>query len=40
VAVHSGAVEASRRLKPEIPEVGYFGIPIRDELELELSFDP
>ena len=37
VAVHPGAVEASRRLKPQIPELGSFGIPIRDELELELS---
>jgi ribosomal protein S18 acetylase RimI-like enzyme len=40
VAVHCGAVEASRRLKPEISEIGYFGIPIRDELELELSLEP
>jgi GNAT superfamily N-acetyltransferase len=35
-ALHSGAVDASRaHLKPEIPEVGDHGIPIRDELELE-----
>jgi hypothetical protein len=40
VAVHSGAMDASRRMKPEISEVGHFGIPVRDELELELSFDP
>ena len=33
--VHPGAVEDSRRsLKPEIPEVGEHGIPLRDELEL------
>jgi GNAT superfamily N-acetyltransferase len=32
-----GAVDESRRqLKPEIPELGEYGIPIRDELELEL----
>jgi ribosomal protein S18 acetylase RimI-like enzyme len=32
-----GAVdEARRRLKPGIPPVGEFGIPIRDEIELEL----
>lgn len=34
-AVHRGAIERSRRLKPEIPEVGLDGIPMRDELELE-----
>jgi ribosomal protein S18 acetylase RimI-like enzyme len=32
-----GAVDdARRRLKPQISAVGYFGIPLRDELELEL----
>lgn len=36
VALHRGAVAASRRLKPEIPMLGAHGIPIRDELELEL----
>jgi GNAT superfamily N-acetyltransferase len=36
VAVHPNAVEASRRLKPEISLIGIDGIPIRDELELEL----
>ncbi len=35
VAVHSGAVDRSRELKPEIPRVGRQGIPIRDEIELE-----
>lgn len=36
-ALRPGAVdEARRRLKPEISAVGAFGIPIRDELELEL----
>jgi ribosomal protein S18 acetylase RimI-like enzyme len=35
-ALHRGAVERSRRLKPEIPEIGNDGIPLRDELELEL----
>ena len=35
-AVHRGAVDDSRsRLKPEIPEVGAYGIPLRDEIELE-----
>jgi GNAT superfamily N-acetyltransferase len=33
-----GAVDASREnLKPEIPIVGSYGIPLRDELELELD---
>jgi N-acetylglutamate synthase-like GNAT family acetyltransferase len=36
VAVHRNALEASRRLKPQIPKVGQHGIPLRDELELEL----
>ena len=36
VCVHRGAVDHSRaRLKPEIPLVGNYGIPLRDELELE-----
>jgi ribosomal protein S18 acetylase RimI-like enzyme len=34
-ALHRGALAESRRLKPSIPDVGAFGIPIRDELELE-----
>jgi ribosomal protein S18 acetylase RimI-like enzyme len=37
VALHCGAVLESRRLKPEIPAMGVDGIPIRDELELELT---
>ena len=35
VAVYPGAVDKSRSLKPEIPEIGYDAIPIRDEIELE-----
>jgi len=34
-AVHRGAVDEARRLKPSIPHVGNHGIPIRDEVELE-----
>ena len=34
VAVHAGAVDAARALKPGIPAVGAHGIEIRDELEL------
>ncbi len=36
VAVHPDALERSRELKPSIPEIGLDGIPLRDELELEL----
>jgi RimJ/RimL family protein N-acetyltransferase len=36
VAVHRDALEPSRRLKPEIPLTGVDGIPLRDEIELEL----
>jgi GNAT superfamily N-acetyltransferase len=37
VAVRPGAVtEARRTLKPEIPDLGEYGIPLRDEIELEL----
>jgi hypothetical protein len=36
VAVHRNAVEQSRKLKPEIPLYGKDGIPIRDEIELEM----
>ncbi|HET9545940.1 MAG TPA: GNAT family N-acetyltransferase [Gaiellaceae bacterium] len=34
VALHREAVTEARRLKPEIPETGDDGIPIRHELEL------
>lgn len=36
VAVHRNAIEKSRQLKPEIPLIGNDGIPIRDEIELEI----
>ncbi len=34
-AVSPGALAHSRRLKASIPEVGAYGIPLRDELTLE-----
>ena len=34
-AIHRNAIEKSRELKPQIPEIGNFGIPIWDEVELE-----
>ncbi len=33
-ALRPGAIEAARRLKPEIAPTGNYGLPIRDELEL------
>jgi ribosomal protein S18 acetylase RimI-like enzyme len=36
VAVHRNALDVSRRLKPSIPMTGADGIPLRDEIELEL----
>jgi ribosomal protein S18 acetylase RimI-like enzyme len=36
-ALHRDAVAASRTIKPEIPMFGNDGIPIRDEIELEMS---
>jgi len=35
VALHPGAIAVSRRLKPSVPDKGAYGIPIRDEIELE-----
>jgi GNAT superfamily N-acetyltransferase len=35
VAVHVGAVDEARRVKPSIPLVGNYGIPLHDEWELE-----
>ncbi len=35
-AIHTNAIEAARKLKPQIPLVGLHGIPIKDEIEYEL----
>jgi GNAT superfamily N-acetyltransferase len=37
VALHRGAVDQSRKLKPSIPLIGIDGIEIHDEVELEMS---
>ena len=38
VLIRAGAVDRSRkRLKPEIPKTGAYDIPLRDELELEMT---
>jgi GNAT superfamily N-acetyltransferase len=39
VAVHRNALEQSRKLKPEISLIGNHGIPLRDEIELEMILD-
>lgn len=36
VAVYPKSIEQSRKLKPEIPMIGLDGIPLRDEIELEM----
>ena len=40
VAVHEGAVAASRKLKPSIPLVNDAGVPIQDEIEMERRLSP
>jgi len=35
-AIRVNAIEASRKIKPEIPLLGNNGIPLRDEIELEI----
>lgn len=40
VAIHRGAVNESRKIKPSIPLTGFDGIPLRDEIELEMILNP
>jgi ribosomal protein S18 acetylase RimI-like enzyme len=35
-AIHRGAVNEARKHKPSIPKIGAHGIPMRDEIELEM----
>lgn len=39
VAIHRDALAEARRIKPTIPLVGASGIPLRDEIELEIRLD-
>ncbi|MBN1936498.1 MAG: GNAT family N-acetyltransferase [Anaerolineae bacterium] len=39
VVIHRNAIERARRLKPDIPMVGDEGIPLRDEIELEITLE-
>jgi DNA-3-methyladenine glycosylase I len=36
VKVNRGAVDESRKIKPSIPLIGMYNIPLRDEIELEI----
>jgi GNAT superfamily N-acetyltransferase len=36
-AFYRGAVDQARKIKPEIPKIGMEGIPIHDEIELEMK---
>jgi len=40
VKINSGAADRARKQKPQIPAVGYFSIPIHDEIELEYRLNP
>ncbi len=37
VKVRPGAVDETRKMKPAIPEIGENGIPLRDEIDLEMK---
>jgi ribosomal protein S18 acetylase RimI-like enzyme len=39
LALYPNALDATRRLKPGLPALGFDGIPLRDELALELPLD-
>ena len=37
--LRANSMDAIRKLKPGVPETGHYGIPIRDEVELEKDVD-
>jgi len=37
VAIYHGVVNKARKIKPSIPLIGNNGIPLRDEIELEMN---
>jgi GNAT superfamily N-acetyltransferase len=39
VTIHRNALVRSRQSKPQIPSIGNDGIPLRDEIELEMMLD-
>lgn len=38
--IHRNAAAIARQLKPELPVVGLHGIPVRDEIDLEMPLAP
>lgn len=40
VAINVGAVDEARKIKPQIPKTGERGIPIHDEVVMELALQP
>ena len=40
IAINLGVVDEARKIKPQIPEVGSRGVPIHDEIVLELKIKP
>jgi len=40
MAIHLGVVDEARKVKPQIPEVGERGVPIHDEIVMELPIEP
>ncbi|AST58086.1 acetyltransferase [Thermoanaerobacterium thermosaccharolyticum] len=39
VRIHNNAVDVARKLKPSIPLLGDFSIPIKHEIEFEMNLD-
>jgi len=40
MAINLGVVDEARKTKPEIPETGERGVPIHDEIVMELAVEP
>ncbi len=40
IEVRLGVVDEARKVKPQIPEIGYLGVPIHDEWVIELHIKP
>jgi hypothetical protein len=39
VALRRGAIDKARGIKPSIPLIGRYGIPVHDQLELALAIE-
>jgi len=40
IKINIGAIDEARRIKPQIPETGARGVPIHDEIVMELKLKP